>query len=302
MRTASVRLFHATTSITPSQRYTKLVTNLAPLRTALVQHKMYDAIHTKLQLQVFMASHVFAVWDFMSLVKTLQHRLAPAHAPWTPPKQAYLAGVINEIVVAEESDRVPPHLLQLAPQLAPRVSHLALYLEAMREAGESGVVFRRFLGHLEARRFGVHGGHAPDLVDARIALGKTLELPVGVDAFCRTTLAQCAPNKTTHEVAAAFLFGREDPIPAMFTKLLERLDVTRSGIACLDDDNTVYPFMRFYLERHIELDGDEHAHLGRDMLCELCQDRTGAWNEAEKAAQQAIVARIALWDAIAQRL
>jgi hypothetical protein len=281
------------------------VTNLAPLRTALVQHKMYDAIHTKLQLQVFMASHVFAVWDFMSLVKTLQQRLAPTAVPWTPPTQAYLAGVINDIVTAEESDRVPPHLRELAQHLPTRASHLALYLEAMREAGEPAQAFHRFQGQLETRRYGVRGGEALDLLDACIALDKTPHVPAGVSRFCHSTLAQCAPTQATHQVAASFLFGREDAIPDMFQRLLTQLNVaTPKGKGGKYATSTVsaYPFMRFYLQRHIELDGDEHAHLGRDMLCQLCRDRPAAWTEAEAAARQAIVARIALWDAIHARL
>jgi hypothetical protein len=256
---------------------------LAPLRQALVQHKLYGAIQTREHLQTFMASHVFAVWDFMSLVKTLQMRLAPTQVPWTPPKHAYLAGVINDIVAAEESDRVPPHLQALAPSLPPRASHLTLYLEAMREVGDRGHEFHRFLEH-------VNGGSA-----ARTALppsSKSSELPGGVAPFCELTLSQCDPTMPTHQVAAAFLFGREDPIPNMFQRLL----------AALGPDPATYPFLRFYLERHIELDGDEHADLGRDMLCVLCQDDASRWRDAEVAARNSIEARLQLWSEIERRL
>jgi hypothetical protein len=295
-------------SLSPAeQHYDTLVHNLAPLRQALVQHKLYGSIHTREHLKTFMASHVFAVWDFMSLVKTLQMRLAPTQVPWTPPKHAYLAGVINDIVAAEESDRVPPHLRELAPSLPPRASHLTLYLEAMHEVGAHGPEFRRFLDHV--------GGGSATAVPSAVAVpastasgpsrpvglaaahtalppSSSSELPHGVAPFCRLTLSQCDPATPTHQVAAAFLFGREDPIPNMFQRLL----------AALGPDPATYPFLRFYLERHIELDGDEHADLGRDMLCVLCKDNASHWRDAEVAARNSIEARLQLWDEIERRL
>jgi len=299
MSSIITKILRSSSASSPTNQYAKLVTNLAPARQALVQHKMYGAIRTRAHLQTFMASHVFAVWDFMSLVKTLQQRIAPSHAPWTPPKQAELAGAINDIVAAEESDRIPSYLLELAPHLSSRASHLELYLESMRDVGEPGTAFHRFLGQLETRRMGARQGGSVDLLDAKIALGKTPSLPSGVDAFVRVTLRQCAPDVPTHQVAAAFLFGREGPIPLMFTELLARLNVVTSPTG---STSSSYPFLRFYLERHIELDGNEHAHLGRDMLCQLCQDRPADWAQAEQAARESIRARIALWDAISQRL
>jgi hypothetical protein len=281
------------------QHYDTLVRNLAPLRQALVQHKLYGSIQTRDHLQTFMASHVFAVWDFMSLVKTLQMRLAPTQVPWTPPKHAYLAGLINDIVAAEESDRVPPHLQELVPSLPPRASHLTLYLEAMREVGDRGHEFHRFLEHV---RGGSAAGAAsstvseegPSLTATCTALppSNTSDLPGGVAPFCTLTLSQCDPTTPTHQVAAAFLFGREDPIPNMFQRLLE----------ALGPDPATYPFLRFYLERHIELDGDEHADLGRDMLCVLCKDNASHWRDAEVAARHSLEARLQLWTEIERRL
>jgi hypothetical protein len=49
--------------------------------------------------------------------------------------------------------------------------------------------------------------------------------------------------------AGQFFFGREDPIPQMFTKLVKTLE--DSKIEC--------ETMKYYLNRHIELDGGFHG-------------------------------------------
>ena len=50
------------------------------------------------------------------------------------------------------------------------------------------------------------------------------------------------------QIAAAFTFGREDLLPDVFGQIVEQLDA--------DDYRQLTPF-RYYLNRHIELDGDD---------------------------------------------
>ena len=45
---------------------------IEPLRQQIVNHKVYAAISNPEELKTFMQHHVYAVWDFMSLLKSLQ--------------------------------------------------------------------------------------------------------------------------------------------------------------------------------------------------------------------------------------
>jgi hypothetical protein len=76
---------------------------IEPQKNILLQHPLYKKVKTIEDLKCFLENHVFAVWDFMSLLKALQSKLTCTTTPGSPPKPEtrYL---INEIVVAEESD------------------------------------------------------------------------------------------------------------------------------------------------------------------------------------------------------
>ena len=45
------------------------------LHTKLINHPIYDNINTTANLKLFMERHVWAVWDFMVLLKSLQYKL-----------------------------------------------------------------------------------------------------------------------------------------------------------------------------------------------------------------------------------
>jgi hypothetical protein len=80
---------------------------IAAERQALLEHRLYGRLQTLEHLAVFMEYHVFAVWDFMSLLKALQVRLTCASVPWLPQGNAQVRRLVNEIVLGEESDVLP---------------------------------------------------------------------------------------------------------------------------------------------------------------------------------------------------
>ena len=238
--------------------------HIAPLRARLAAHPLYRSIKTEPDLCTFMQSHVFAVWDFMSLLKALQTRLTCTSVPWLPTAYPASRRFINEIVLGEESDEYEGR----------PVSHFELYLEAMRQAGASTTAIDGLLATL------------PDEPIAEAIAHATL--PAGARAFLRCTFSLIEHGQL-HALAAAFTFGREDLIPDMFRALVRDLSAR--------NENNLATLI-WYLERHIEVDGEDHGPLSLKMVADLCGNDAQKWQEAAEAAAQALEARLALWDSI----
>ncbi|MBI4603102.1 MAG: DUF3050 domain-containing protein [Planctomycetes bacterium] len=251
-----------------SAPWTRLEQDLRQVRHELVTHPLYGMVGDLPSLRVFMASHVFAVWDFMSLLKTLQRRLTCVEVPWLPPVDPLAARLVNEIVLGEESDEVAPQRY---------TSHFDLYLMAMEEVGANTRAIRQFLA-------GLSEGLPPDQALAPLAIAESTR------RFVLDTLFSC--GAPTREVAAAFLLGREDLVPAMFGSLIVELE--RSGTRC--------DLFRLYLDRHVQIDSEVHAPLARKLLRSLCGDDPANWAKATVAAAAALSSRRALWDGVVTAL
>src|SRR5580700_4848939 len=190
--------------------------HLCSLRAALLDHPIYSNIVSVADLRSFMEDHVFAVWDFMSLLKRLQQDMTCITVPWFPVNNAKAARLINDIVIGEETDVGPD---------GSYVSHLALYLRAMREVGASTRQFEKF-------RSLVLVGAPVEVALMRIGA------PHHVQAFVAHTMA-LANSGSTEEVLAAFFYGREDIIPEMFGRLLNTLyGAKHNTIACAISSTT----------------------------------------------------------------
>jgi hypothetical protein len=215
-----------------------------------------------------MEHHVFAVWDFMSLLKVLQRRLTCIDLPWQPVGNPEVRYLINEIVTGEESDVDPA---------GGYISHFELYHRAMQQAGASTAAIDRLMNGLR------NGQPAPEALDA-------CGSPSAAISFVRNTLSTVASDKV-HVQAAVFTFGREDLIPGMFLRFVQDLgqkNPEQVGV------------FQYYLERHIEVDGDHHSHLAYRMTEALCGEDDSKWQEAAAACEDALRARLALWDSIHQ--
>jgi hypothetical protein len=231
-----------------------------------LNHPIYAEVSSVDDLRRFMEDHVFAVWDFMSLLKRLQQDLTCTRVPWFPADNARAARLINDIVIGEETDVDPD---------GSYVSHLDLYLRAMADVGAST---RQFEAFRSLARVGtsVEGG--------MVRTG----VPPHVRAFVAHTMT-LAQSGSTEEVLAAFFYGREDIIPEMFS----RLQKTLPGIK--HDKDRLRHFV-YYIERHIELDGDSHGPMGRELLEGLVADSPQRNERALRAACNSIQARIELWN------
>ena len=99
----------------------RLEEQIAQARGAVVKHPLYAALNSQPAIRTFMEHHVFAVWDFMSLLKSLQRNLTCVEVPWVPTGPTGSRHLINDIVLVEESDELRGGF----------ISHFELYLLGM---------------------------------------------------------------------------------------------------------------------------------------------------------------------------
>ena len=244
----------------------QLKSNIEPVRNTLLAHPVYIQIQDLHGLQRFSEIHVFAVWDFMSLLKSLQIGLTSVTLPWVPVGNADTRYLINEIVLGEESD---------VDEAGNRISHFELYLKAMHQMGASTNVIETIIAQINT------GTKVQDAIEGA-------QLPKQVKDFLQFTF-DISFNAPLHVKAAVFTFGREDLIPSMFMKILDKI------YADAPDKVSIF---KYYIERHIEVDGDHHSHLALDMVSRLCGSDASKWEEATVASVKALALRIGLWDAI----
>lgn len=219
-------------------------------------------------LRIFMKYHVFAVWDFMSLLKTLQQEIVPSGKIWLPTQKTRsdIARMINEIVLCEETD--------ISEDGKGSLSHFDLYLQAMMEIGADVEPIKQYLSYVS--KTGQH---------QRCDFSPVLAMD-----FVDTTFSTI--ERGAHCAAASFCYGRESVIPSMFSKLLRQINISATDA----------PKFHYYLQRHIQVDGEEHGPMAESLVNYFCNDDPFLIHEAEQAAIAAIKARIKFFDDIEKLL
>ena len=167
-----------------------LNSNLTKYREEIVNHALYKKLNSVEDIAVMMEYHVYAVWDFMSLLKALQSLLTCTTSPWKPVGDGKIRQLVNSIVLEEESD--------VDKENNP-LSHYEMYIDAMKQCGANTSAIESFVANVSSINI-------PSVND-------------GVDAFLNTTFDVIDSNET-HKIASAFTFGREDLIPDMFTAIV----------------------------------------------------------------------------------
>jgi Protein of unknown function (DUF3050) len=236
-------------------------------RVKVIQHPIYNRLNTLQDVNTFTETHVFAVWDFMSLLKNLQRHLTCVDVPWVPRGSTESRRLINDIVLVEESDALGDGF----------TSHFELYVSGMDQAGADTKPVNEFLDRLR-------NGES-----VRTALSECA-VPAAAATFVNATW-DFIENAPLHCQAAAFAFGREDLIPEMFDQVVK-----------IDDQGGKLATFRDYLARHIEVDGEEHTPMAMAMLADLCGDDSEKWDQCAETVVNALQARVELWDGIVAQL
>jgi Protein of unknown function (DUF3050) len=237
---------------------------VSPARARVVNHPMYHRLDGLDAVLTFMEHHVFAVWDFMSLLKSLQRNLTCVELPWVPSGPTGSRRLINDIVLVEESDELGHGF----------ISHFELYLAGMTQSGADRTAIDAFIELIRAGK-----GVLTSLKEA--------SAPEPSAEFTTTTWA-FIEELPVHCQAAAFAFGREDLIPDMFDQVV----AVNSDLG-----NKLSTFVD-YLKRHIQVDAEEHTPMAMQMLADLCGDDEDKWRGCEETVNAALEARCRLWDGI----
>ena len=243
------------------------LTTVDPLSKKLESHQVFTNLNTLSELRLFMEHHVFAVWDFMSLLKKLQQIYVPHGSPWVPNPNGNVVRFINEIVMEEESDQ------SYGSKGESYSSHFEIYLEAMKEVGASTNIIDSFLD--EVRSGGIEKALNFNLVPepSKEFMGYTFDL---------------INRGKGHEIAASFAIGRESIVPIMFKRILEKTNISAEEA----------PVFHYYLERHAHLDGEHHGPMALRLLDDLCTDNEQKEKEVILEVESSLEARIKLWDGV----
>ena len=246
-----------------------IVQDLEPLKDKLRNHTLYNNIKDVEDLKIFSSAHVYAVWDFMSLLKFLQIKLTSTSLPWFPSKNTTTAKLINEIVAGEETDE---------DQNANPMSHFEMYIDSIQEFGLNTDEILNNINSLNK------------LESIEEDIDK-LNIKEYIKNFLKFTFS-VIKRGNVHEVASVFTFGREDLIPDMFIPLIEGINA----------DNNHLNKLIYYFKRHIEVDGDMHGPMSMEMLSYLCNNDAKKISESSRISKDALHARISLWNGIEKEI
>lgn len=239
---------------------------IEPYQVKLKNHPLYEILNNEEALKVFMKNHVFAVWDFMTLLKTLDFKLNKYSFPWAPKTKCNLLKSLNEIIMSEEFD---------VDELGECKSHFEMYIEAMKEAGANTNPIFNLINKIEAT------GKITSSID-------DINIPTETKLFLKFTFTNISVGKP-HILATIFAFGRESIIPEMFLEILKKINSNK---------NSKFKKLTYYIKRHIELDGDEHGDAALEIALDLIGNDRKKLDESIKIAISTLRHRILLWDGI----
>ncbi|PBQ31351.1 heme oxygenase [Sphingobacteriaceae bacterium] len=254
-----------------NERLKQLEAEIESLRHQVKTHPIYNEIKSLEDLTIFMEQHVFAVWDFMSVLKVLQQKLTSIHVPWIPRGNAKTRYMINKIVLEEESG---------IDHEGNRSSHFEIYLKAMEQVGCD---MRPVLSLLNKLKSGESFSNSLATSNIRGSARR----------FIKNTIETSISGDKVHVQAAVFTFGRRDLLPDMFINFIQELDHQNPERVSI---------FKYYIDLHIKDKDDDLSKVAHEMTRELCGDDEMKWTEATYAINRSLLGRIELWDSILERI
>lgn len=239
-------------------------------KTTLQKHAVFNRIQSLSGLRIFTTYHIILVWDYMSLLKSLQTQLTCIQTPWKPVQSPYIRFLINSLVLKEESDIAAD---------GNYASHYEMYRHAMQEMGADVSLMDNLMENIECE------------IPVFSAIEKS-SIPGPLKDFLEYTfyVIQKAP---IHEQAAVLCYGREGFGHHLLLKLLEPMQEKYAG--------QLNSFI-YYLRRKNEINEKYHTQLSGILLQELCGDDTLKWQQATLAANQSLRNRLRLFDFINEKI
>ena len=239
------------------------------LKNKIYKHKLFHKNLETKHIRYFMESHIFSVWGFMSILKSLQYSLSRNSLPWVPTENTRngLTSFINEIVLSEESDYI---------EGIGYVSHFEIYLEAMKEIGADSSKILELIDCINREGSAYDGINNLDILDE-------------VKDFIKFDLDK-ALSEDLPKIVGSFTLGREKVIPNMFEHIVQSVA----------NANATNKFTT-YLSRHIDIDGDRHGQLSSKLLDKLCSSDKNL-EVAYQAGIDSLNLRLKVWDKISDNI
>tara|TARA_B100000161_G_scaffold244555_1_gene198910 strand:- start:49 stop:822 length:774 start_codon:yes stop_codon:yes gene_type:complete len=242
---------------------------LNELKSKITAHPLFANNLEPKQICKFMESHIFAVWGFMSILKSLQKMITPNNLPWMPNKNTKngLVNFVNEIILCEESDYI---------EGIGFISHFEIYLLAMKNMGARNDQLDKLTSRINNK------GYNEKYLDS-------IDATAEVKSFLKHDL-EVSMNGTLPEIVGAFTLGREKVIPNMFGYILPAIKETLTS-----------KYLITYLERHIDIDGDRHGPLSMKLLNASCGKKEEL-SLAYATAIKSLELRLMVWDKVYEEI
>ena len=242
---------------------------LSQLKKSIRKHTLFSNKLTNRQIAIFMESHIYSVWGFMSLLKSLQYGLSSNNLPWIPTSNTTngLVNFINEIVLSEESEYIKG---------VGFTSHFEIYLLAMKKIGAKANEIKKLIKNIEKNK---------KYKDAILDIKINKEVKDFLDFDIKTSQSNSLPK-----IIGGFTLAREQVIPNMFEYIIPAIKDKKSA-----------KYFITYLKRHITIDGDRHGPLATRLLKIICTSNNDMCI-AYKSGIKSLRLRLKVWDKVASEL